>query len=150
MMCGEWHLGFWLFPLWYSLPKKQHAACRRSGNLYECAFCAAVPTEKQAGRGWISPSPLGRLTGAFSKIRCTVSKSLRLIIGSCTFFCDVPLAPIYIVVMFIPEMLCSLEVDYIAAGYSCRVRKWERGGFFPQRLSHWGRFYRVFPPRSFM
>ena len=30
-------------------------------------------------------SRLGRLTGAFSKIRCTVSKSLRLIIGSCTF-----------------------------------------------------------------
>ena len=30
-------------------------------------------------------------------------------------FCDVPLAPVYIVVMFIPEMLCSLEVDYIAA-----------------------------------
>ena len=25
-------------------------------------------------------------------------------------FCDVPLAPVYIVVMFIPEMLCSLEV----------------------------------------
>ena len=30
-------------------------------------------------------------------------------------FCDVPLAPVYIVVMFIPEMLCSLEVDYISA-----------------------------------
>ena len=30
-------------------------------------------------------------------------------------FCDVPLAPVYIVVMLIPEMLCSLEVDYIAA-----------------------------------
>ena len=30
-------------------------------------------------------------------------------------FCDVPLAPVYIVIMFIPEMLCSLEVDYIAA-----------------------------------
>ena len=30
-------------------------------------------------------------------------------------FCDVPLAPVYIVVMFIPEMLCGLEVDHNAA-----------------------------------
>ena len=30
-------------------------------------------------------------------------------------FCDVPLTPVYIVVMFISEMLCGLEVDHIAA-----------------------------------
>ena len=30
-------------------------------------------------------------------------------------FCDVPLASVYIVVSLISEMLCSLEIDYIAA-----------------------------------
>ena len=30
-------------------------------------------------------------------------------------FCDVPLASVYIVVVFVAEMLCCLEVDNIAA-----------------------------------
>lgn len=30
-------------------------------------------------------------------------------------FCDMPLTSVYIVVAHIPEMLCSLEIDYIAA-----------------------------------
>ena len=30
-------------------------------------------------------------------------------------FCDVPLASVYIVVSFVVEMLCGLEIDYIAA-----------------------------------
>ena len=42
-------------------------------------------------------------------------------------FCDVPLAPVYIVVMFIPEMLCSLEVDYIAAILLPREDMGQRG-----------------------
>ena len=45
-------------------------------------------------------------------------------------FCDVPLAPVYIVVMFIPEMLCSLEVDYIAAILLPR-EDMGQGGFVP-------------------
>ena len=50
-----------------------------------CIFAPQSLQKSKPDRGWISPSPLGRLTGAFFKIRCTVSKSLRLIIGSCTF-----------------------------------------------------------------
>ena len=30
-------------------------------------------------------------------------------------FCDVPLASVYIVVVLVPEMLCGLEIDNIAA-----------------------------------
>ena len=45
-------------------------------------------------------------------------------------FCDVPLAPVYIVVMLIPEMLCSLEVDYIAAILLPR-KDMGQGGFVP-------------------
>ncbi len=57
---------------------------------------------------------MGRLTGVFQnplygfKIAAADNRLMHI-------FCDVPLAPVYIVVMFIPEMLCSLEVDHIAA-----------------------------------
>ena len=80
-----------------------------------CIFAPQSLQKSKPDKGWISPSPLGRLTGAFSKIRCTVSKIAAADNRLMHIFCDVPLAPVYIVVMFIPEMLCSLEVDYIAA-----------------------------------
>ena len=42
-------------------------------------------------------------------------------------FCDVPLASVYIVVSLIPEMLRSLEVDYIAAILLPRKNMGQRG-----------------------
>ena len=45
-------------------------------------------------------------------------------------FCDVPLAPVYIVVMFITEMLCSLEVDHISA-ILLPCEDMGQGGFVP-------------------
>src|SRR5699024_12021047 len=41
-----------------------------------------------------------------------------------------PLAPVYIVVPLVPEMLCSLEVDYIAAILLPR-KDMGQGGFVP-------------------
>ena len=78
-------------------------------------FCAAVLTEKQAGQRVDFPVPVGASDGCVFqnplygfKIAAADNRLMHI-------FCDVPLAPVYIVVMFIPEMLCSLEVDYIAA-----------------------------------
>ena len=78
-------------------------------------FCAAVFTEKQAGQRVDFPVPVGAFDGCVFqnplygfKIAAADNRLMHI-------FCDVPLAPVYIVVMFIPEMLCSLEVDYIAA-----------------------------------
>ena len=45
-------------------------------------------------------------------------------------FCDVPLASVYIVVSLISEMLCSLEIDYIAAILLPR-EDMGQGGFIP-------------------
>ena len=42
-------------------------------------------------------------------------------------FCDVPLASVYIVVSLISEMLCGLEVDYIAAILLPREDMGQRG-----------------------
>ena len=78
-------------------------------------FCAAVFTEKQAGQRVDFPVPVGAFDGCVFqnplygfKIAAADNRLMHI-------FCDVPLAPVYIVVMFIPEMLCSLEVDHIAA-----------------------------------
>ena len=78
-------------------------------------FCAAVLTEKQAGQRVDFPVPVGASDGCIFqnplygfKIAAADNRLMHI-------FCDVPLAPVYIVVMLIPEMLCSLEVDYIAA-----------------------------------
>ena len=78
-------------------------------------FCAAVLTEKQAGQRVDFPVPVGAFDGRVFqnplygfKIAAADNRLMHI-------FCDVPLAPVYIVVMFIPEMLCSLEVDHIAA-----------------------------------
>ena len=66
-------------------------------------------------------------------------------------FCDVPLTPVYIVVMFISEMLCGLEVDHIAA-ILLPCEDIGQGDFVPlaavilvERLIFTGS-----PPRSFM
>ena len=45
-------------------------------------------------------------------------------------FCDMPLTSVYIVVALIPEMLCSLEIDYIAAILLPR-EDMGQGGFVP-------------------
>ena len=78
-------------------------------------FCAAILTEKQARQRVDFPVPVGASDGCVFqnplygfKIAAADNRLMHI-------FCDVPLAPVYIVVMFIPEMLCSLEVDYIAA-----------------------------------
>ena len=78
-------------------------------------FCAAVLTEKQAGQRVDFPVPVGASDGrVFQNPLCgfkvgAVNNRLMHIFGY------LPLAPVYIVVPLIPEMLCSLEVDYIAA-----------------------------------
>ena len=93
-------------------------------------FCAAILTEKQARQRVDFPVPVGASDGRVFqnplygfKIAAADNRLMHI-------FCDVPLAPVYIVVMFIPEMLCSLEVDYIAAILLPR-KDMGQGGFVP-------------------
>ena len=78
-------------------------------------FCAAIFTEKQARQRVDFPVPVGASDGrVFQNPLCgfkvgAVNNRLMHIFGY------LPLAPVYIVVPLVPEMLCSLEVDYIAA-----------------------------------
>ena len=114
-MCGEWHFGVLGFPL-VVLAAIGNMALAAVPVIYtNVHFCAAVLTEKQAGQRVDFPVPVGASDGCVFqnplygfKIAAADNRLMHI-------FCDVPLAPVYIVVMFIPEMLCSLEVDYIAA-----------------------------------
>ena len=93
-------------------------------------FCTAVFTEKQAGQRVDFSVPVG----AFD--RCVFQNPLHIFKVSAVnnrlmhIFCDVPLASVYIVVSLISEMLCSLEVDYIAAILLPR-EDMGQGGFIP-------------------
>ena len=75
-------------------------------------FCAAILTEKQARQRVDFPVPVGASDGrVFQNPLCgfkvgAVNNRLMHIFGY------LPLAPVYIVVPLVPEMLCSLEVDY--------------------------------------
>lgn len=90
-------------------------------------FCAAVFTEKQAGQRVDFSVPVG----AFD--RCVFQNPLHIFKVDAVnnrfmhIFCDVPLASVYIVVSLIPEMLRSLEVDYIAAILLPRKNMGQRG-----------------------
>ena len=90
-------------------------------------FCAAVFTEKQAGQRVDFSVPVG----AFD--RCVFQNPLHIFkVGAVDnrlmhIFCDVPLASVYIVVSLISEMLCSLEIDYIAAILLPREDMGQRG-----------------------
>ena len=93
-------------------------------------FCAAVFTEKQAGQRVDFPVPVGAFDGCVFqnalygfKIAAADNRLMHI-------FCDVPLAPVYIVVMLIPEMLCGLEVDHIAA-ILLPCENIGQGGFVP-------------------
>ena len=78
-------------------------------------FCAAVFTEKQAGQRVDLPVPVGASDGCvFQNPLCgfKVSAVNNRLMHICGYL---PLAPVYRVVPLVPEMLCSLEVDYISA-----------------------------------
>ena len=108
-------LGVFGFPLVILAAIGNMPLCRRSCNLCGCAFCAAILTEKQARQRVDFPVPVGASDGrVFQNPLCgfkvgAVNNRLMHIFGY------LPLAPVYIVVPLVPEMLCSLEVDYIAA-----------------------------------
>ena len=78
-------------------------------------FRTAILTEKQARQRVDFPVPVGAFDGRIFQNPLygfkvgAVNNRLMHIFGY------LPLAPVYIVVPLVPEMLCSLEVDYIAA-----------------------------------
>src|SRR5690554_1808755 len=116
-----------------------------------CIFAPQSLQKSKPDRGWISPSPLGRLTGAFSKIRCTVSKSLRLIIGSCTFsvMCHWLRSTYWLCL----SRKCFVVLKLTTSPqYSCRVRILVKVTLFHlQRLSSLSVLFLQVPrPRSFM
>lgn len=90
-------------------------------------FRTAILTEKQARQRVDFPVPVGAFDGCVFqnplygfKIAAADNRLMHI-------FCDVPLASVYIVVSLIPEMLRSLEVDYIAAILLLRKNMGQRG-----------------------
>ncbi len=61
------------------------------------------------------PVPIGSFDGNIFQNPLYVFKIGAVDNWCMDVFCNVPLASVYIVVLFIPEMLCGLEVDYITA-----------------------------------
>ena len=103
-------------------------------------------------KGWISPSPFGRLTGAFSKNPLYVLKVGAVDNRLMHIFRNLPLASVYIVVSLVTEMFCGLEVYNVAAILLPREDMGQRGFvpfatvFLVQRLI----FLQVPRPRSFI
>ena len=78
-------------------------------------FCAAVLTEKQARQRVDFPVPVGAFDGNVFQNPLYVLKIGAVNNRLMHVFRNLPLASVYIVVSFVPEMLCCLEVDYITA-----------------------------------
>ena len=76
-------------------------------------FCAAVLTEKQAGQRVDFPVPVGAFDGCVFqnplygfKIAAADNRLMHI-------FCDVPLASVYIVVMFILKFVSASCISYL-------------------------------------
>ena len=93
-------------------------------------FCAAILTEKQARQRVDFPVPVGASDGRiFQNPLCgfkvgAVNNRLMHIFGY------LPLAPVYIVVPLVAEVLCGLEVDNITA-ILLPCEDMGQGGFVP-------------------
>ena len=78
-------------------------------------FCAAVLTEKQARQRVDFPVPVWSLNGGIFQNPLYVFKIGAVNNRLMHIFCNLPLASVYIVVSFVAEMLCGLEVYNVAA-----------------------------------
>lgn len=78
-------------------------------------FCAAVLTEKQARQRVDFPVPVWSLDGGIFQNPLYVFKIGAVNNRLMHVFCNLPLASVYIVVSFVAEMLCGLEVYNVAA-----------------------------------
>ena len=96
------------FPLWENFAVIGNMALAAVPVIITIVHFATAVFGRKASRdrGWISPSPAKRLTDAFSKIRCMVSKIAGLIIGSCTFSGMCHWSGLHSGYVY-PEMLCS-------------------------------------------
>ena len=90
-------------------------------------FCAAVLTEKQARQSVDFPVSVWSLDGGIFQNPLCVFKIDAVDNRSMDIFGNLPLASVYIVVSFVAEKLCGLEVDYIAAIFLPREGMGQRG-----------------------
>ncbi len=78
-------------------------------------FCAAVLTEKQSRQRVDFPVPVWSPDGGIFQNPLYVFKVGAVNNRLMHVFRNLPLASVYMVVSLVAEMLCGLEVDYIAA-----------------------------------
>ena len=90
-------------------------------------FCAAVLTEKQSRQRVDFPIPIGAFDGNAFQNPLYVFKVGAVNNRLMHVFRNLPLASVYIVVSFVAEKLCGLEVDYIAAIFLPREGMGQRG-----------------------